>query len=442
MSKKLQLLIISLGVFIAAQALALGNWTIQDSTVTDLTDVYFVDPNIGWIFSDSDTILHTMDGGISWSIQSTGIDYAITDACFYNANVGWIVGDLGTILKTEDGGNTWTELNSNLFDLLTSIYFIDDQTGWVVGESGVVVKTTDGGETWTSQIFPTDETEHQVVRFADAQNGWVVGALDEAAHIMKTVDGGATWTTVMHDTTYGPMKAAEFMDVQVGWVGGMKGVILHTTDGGITWTTQYSAADGEQVRDLEFADAQLGWAVGYKNYMLFTEDGGVNWNTFSAPTKKKIKALSLLDAETGWAVSTAGGGGGKGDGGDGDGGGSEEATTMSYILKLLPGITTVDHQEATVSEYELYDNYPNPFNPSTTITYAIMGNYQSDVKLNIYNELGRQIRTLVNQMQTAGLYSVTWDGQNNSTQKVSSGLYFYTLQVGNFVQTKKMLLIY
>jgi flagellar hook assembly protein FlgD len=87
----------------------------------------------------------------------------------------------------------------------------------------------------------------------------------------------------------------------------------------------------------------------------------------------------------------------------------------------------------------LFDNYPNPFNPSTTIRYALPG--QANVTLRIYNILGQEIRTLVNERQSAGVRSVVWDGRNNLNQAVSSGIYIYRLQAGARVLSKKMILL-
>ena len=87
------------------------------------------------------------------------------------------------------------------------------------------------------------------------------------------------------------------------------------------------------------------------------------------------------------------------------------------------------------STYLLHQNYPNPFNPSTIISYSIS---KSDfVTLTIYDILGREIQTLVSEFQIANIYSVNFDAS-----KLSSGIYFYRLQVGHeFVGTKKMLLM-
>jgi len=89
--------------------------------------------------------------------------------------------------------------------------------------------------------------------------------------------------------------------------------------------------------------------------------------------------------------------------------------------------------------FELFQNYPNPFNPTTTIKYQLP--QRTEVSLKIYNLLGQLVRTLVDEKQMAGNYSVIWDGKNDKNRVVSSGLYFYTLRTKDFVQSRKMILI-
>ncbi len=94
---------------------------------------------------------------------------------------------------------------------------------------------------------------------------------------------------------------------------------------------------------------------------------------------------------------------------------------------------------ATINNFTLLQNYPNPFNPSTTISYTIPTNTKNgtvNVKLTVYDVLGREVVTLVNKEQNAGSYKVIFDAS-----KLNSGVYFYQLQSGNFTKSKKMILL-
>ena len=92
-----------------------------------------------------------------------------------------------------------------------------------------------------------------------------------------------------------------------------------------------------------------------------------------------------------------------------------------------------------LEELILHDNYPNPFNPSTSISYSISnGDY---VSINIFNDNGLKVIELFNDYKSAGTYSVDWNGQNEIGAQVSAGLYFYSINTGKFRQTKKMILL-
>jgi hypothetical protein len=95
--------------------------------------------------------------------------------------------------------------------------------------------------------------------------------------------------------------------------------------------------------------------------------------------------------------------------------------------------------EEIPTEYELFNNYPNPFNPSTTIKYSVPKN--SNIKVRIYNMMGQLIKTLVNESKSPGNYEVQWYGKNEENLSVASGIYFYQLESENFVKTNKMILL-
>jgi hypothetical protein len=90
-------------------------------------------------------------------------------------------------------------------------------------------------------------------------------------------------------------------------------------------------------------------------------------------------------------------------------------------------------------DYALYDNYPNPFNPETTIKYQIPEKGQ--VTLKIYNMIGQEVRMLINEEKNAGIYQVLWDGKNDNGQLLPNGMYFYRLVSDYFIAVKKMSLI-
>ena len=111
------------------------------------------------------------------------------------------------------------------------------------------------------------------------------------------------------------------------------------------------------------------------------------------------------------------------------GSGSETIGSGSYRLNYLP----------MPDEFSLYQNYPNPFNPVTQIKYDLPE--ASHVQLFIYDILGREVTALVNEVQEPGYKSITWHGTDAFSRNVGAGMYFYSIQAGEFRQVKKMVLL-
>jgi len=106
--------------------------------------------------------------------------------------------------------------------------------------------------------------------------------------------------------------------------------------------------------------------------------------------------------------------------------------------ELVGPVTGIEERSAAKpTEFALEQNYPNPFNPVTNIRYTLPN--AGNVKLCVYNMLGKKVKTLVDVYKTAGVYNVEWDGTNSAGQKMASGVYFYKLEMGSNVQVKKML---
>ena len=97
-------------------------------------------------------------------------------------------------------------------------------------------------------------------------------------------------------------------------------------------------------------------------------------------------------------------------------------------------VVGVDEEKSIPAQFELAQNYPNPFNPVTTIKYGLPVN--SYVELRIYNLLGEEIVRMVQDTKSAGFHEFSWDASG-----FASGIYFYRLQAGDFVQTRKMMLL-
>ena len=116
-----------------------------------------------------------------------------------------------------------------------------------------------------------------------------------------------------------------------------------------------------------------------------------------------------------------------------------DGDTLTFEVPIVVQVVSAEPEPFTPEEFSLHQNYPNPFNPVTTLRYDLPEN--GHVNVIIYDMLGKQVKTLINQTQDAGYRSVIWDGTNDYGNPVSAGIYLYQIQAGEYMQTKKMVLL-
>ena len=112
---------------------------------------------------------------------------------------------------------------------------------------------------------------------------------------------------------------------------------------------------------------------------------------------------------------------------------------VRIVEKASSGVSSNNFVNSIPTEFKLSQNFPNPFNPETSISYQLSAS--GKVTMKIYNTMGQMVRTLVNANKPAGNYKVTWNGKDNNGFAVSSGIYFYQMRAKDFVQTRKMLFL-
>jgi len=119
-------------------------------------------------------------------------------------------------------------------------------------------------------------------------------------------------------------------------------------------------------------------------------------------------------------------------------GAAYHASTDSVIF-AIEVVSDAEDPQAVPRTHELYANYPNPFNPTTTIRFDLPE--PGDVTMRVYDASGRLIRTVLHEVKVAGRYQAIWDGRDEHGRRVSSGVYFYRIEAGSFSQAKRMVLV-
>lgn len=391
-------------------------------TTSNILEVKFINPSVGFITCNDGKIKKTVDAGASWNVilnQSINI----TSLFFVNDNVGFGAGYFGRIFKTTDAGNTWS-VNTPTSYNLRGIYFSDATTGYVVGDHGSILKTTDAGTTWTSQISPVADANLTGINFSG--NRGYISVLDPQTNLFFTNDG-LNWLDgkVRSGTVLG--FSIDF-NGDLGCLGGYEEVsssyyplIFRTNNNGQSWVEHKLESKG-MIFDISISPTNPNkiCAVGrYQNDPVFsnqglimrTTDAGISWSEEQWPVENMQFRGVHATATDFYVVGFNG-----------------------LILKTAHTVGISSTNLEVPSGYALSQNYPNPFNPTTKINFSIPKS--GNVKLAIFNIAGQEVDVLFYKMISAGNYTYDFDGS-----KLSTGTYFYTLQAENFQQTKRMVLL-
>lgn len=168
------------------------------------------------------------------------------------------------------------------------------------------------------------------------------------------------------------------------------------------------------------SESQLSYTVEVSDNPDFT-----NPSSFNNLNELQFETTNLAPGEYYWRVKSSNG--------------TEESIYSSSAKFNVDGIVEVDDNEIQPIVYSLEQNYPNPFNPTTTIKFSLPESHFVSIK--IYNMLGQEVRTLVNEQRNEGNHSIIWNGKDNSGNQLASGTYIYRIKAGDFTSTKKMILL-
>lgn len=392
-----------------------NHWLIQESPASErLNRIVFQEDTLGWIAGRDGTILHSSDRGNTWQFQHSGIDDEIFDIFMLDAQNGWATalqppsgGKFGTnILRTTNGGATW-QTRFIPQDYYYSIFFADTLHGFLGGFGGDFVETFDGGVQWTpanvdSNVFAVND----IFRFSffSEDYGYAMGGrFDIAGAVWQTTNGGALWTP--SGVSPEPIRDMHFIDslniIAVGGDFDFGSGLIKTTDGGMNWEYIYLGIFGE-ARGIGVRNASEYWSpLGFTGTIMTSEDGGVNWISLPLPDYNPMYDIIFLDEETGFMVGENG-----------------------RILRYSETPVSIPLEEKLPDEFALHPNYPNPFNPQTTISFRLPR--ESMVTIAVYDLRGKFIQQITEGRYSAGEHRLAFDGST-----LASGIYFYHLEASS-----------
>jgi len=380
-------------------------------------------------------IFRSIDEGKSWVMINNGLstgDY-VNNVFSLNGNL-LEAGNRGIYLSTNNGDN-WTQTNVSVN---VASFTVSGSDIYACGGNSIY-KSSDKGSSWNTINSTGLSGASSTVIFSSNNNLFInnTGNSNSGsifAGIFKSTDNGITWNPInsglpfkqnykekMYPLIYSFTKngndifiASDTNDVNDG---GRTGSIYKSTDNGSTWISKsiglplkpdgYSAA----LNSLITTGNTL--VAGTSEGIYFSTDNGESWNDFTGDLPTRVSITSITADNQFITVGTA----------------------ENVWQRSISNITGVYEKANNIipAEYNLSQNYPNPFNPATTINFQIP--VSGKVTIKIYDLLGREVKSLVNEFKIAGKYSVKFNASN-----LASGVYFYNLRAGNFVQTKKMIL--
>ena len=431
MKKFIQFLILACSLLILNCYPQQPGWeTINIGTSTHLNSIHFIDPFELYICGNALAHVTSTDSGATWQVDWEPTPVPFNDIFVINPNTVVAVGNSGSILRTTDVGLNWSIVTSGVTDDLLSVSFVDS-FGICGARSQTIIYTSNGGEDWNI-----------------AQSGWVGGGFWGTVMLSPqigfvagensiwqpllgmTTDSGQNWSfsAFYVNNNEGRATGVDFTDMFIGytsvrvWDG--RGAISKTTNGGSDWVTTFF---NNPLRDIDFpisATGLIGYSVGDSGAIYKTYDAGSNWQAQQSGIFTRLNGVHFLDLDYGFAV--------------GDNG---------TLLRTTTGgepVTQLNENSYIVQSFKLEQNYPNPFNPSTNIEFRIAE--RGFVTLKVYDVLGNEVATLVNEEKPAGTYEVEFSAIDGSAfggdaDKLTSGIYFYQLKARNFVETKKMIFL-
>jgi hypothetical protein len=308
----------------------------------------------------------------------------IEGSFFINSTTGFCVGLNGTIYKTTNGGTNWITKTSGTTLWLNSVYFVNNNTGWIAGGSynsgtSIVLNTINGGENWVTQSSPSNYWLSDVF-FVNSSTGWAAGRYGA---MIKTVTGGLP--TVV-PTLISPANNSF-------------GVALTPT---LFWTSPTVLYYKVQVSPVS-------------NFSVIVDSATITTNQRTIPAGKLNLSTTYF-----WRVN---------------------ATTnigtgpWSDIWNFATVTTGINQIGINIPQkFYLYNNFPNPFNPSTNIKFDLANN--SRVKIVVFDISGKEVSKLLDSRLGAGTYEISFNAE-----KLSSGVYFYRLETEKFTDVKRMILL-
>ncbi len=397
-------------------------------TKLNQNDVHYSASGKILIVCDNGILLISKESGNSWSKFQLTDNSNLNSILFPDESVGYVAGDRGKIFRIENGGEDLIDLSIAPYFHLKDAAFYDPENGVVAGSKEVhidgrtyflpaILITSDYGQSWTEKHFDF-RGQLNSVSYTSEGNLLAVG---NSGLILKSSDSGNTWNTIPLDVITN-LNSVKVCPDYTTIIAGDGGTLLYSYDFGEDWNALtlpfYYNIKGvcfNEYGEMIAAGSKEVHIDGRTYYMatiLKLNPDNDEWTELLSRTRSVYNSLAYCNRGKAIAV--------------GDNG------LVAVCYSRTSTNTDVDHSS---NNFRLEQNYPNPFNPSTQISYKLA--VGGKVTLIVYDILGKEVETLVNEYKPAGSYSTEFSAAGN----LSSGVYIYKLQSGDLVKIKKMIFL-
>jgi hypothetical protein len=344
----------------------------------------------------------------------SGTDGRIT-YCFGVTGTNLFAGTDAGVLRSTDNGTSWNAVTILSNSLVYS--FLVSSTNLYAGTwHGGVLRSTDSGTSWSGANTGLTWTENTVNALAVSGTNLFAGTYHYG--IFRSTNDGTSWTAVNEGLPKSNLDTSEYLPMYSFVVSGQNlvvgspgGLFLSTNDG-TSWTPVNNGLTNTFITALLVSGANI-FAGTAGGGIFLSKNNGASWTAVNnGLASTSIYALAVSGTDLFAGTNYPGG----------------------IWRRPLVETTEVGREDLLQKSFALAQNYPNPFNPKTGIRYQVPG--VSDVKLVVYDLLGREVAVLVDENKSPGSYEVTFDGGG-----LSSGVYFYRLQAGDLVQTKTLVIL-
>ncbi len=408
--------------------------SVSNPGLTPSISVY--DNNVVWIAGGTDNnpkIYQTSNGGAVWNaITTNGTTNQLFCVWAINSTTAivgeGVVNSNARLYKFSSAGLKWnivleTGQNDGAFNNITFSRTTPLVGGALANEFWM---TTDGGNNWAQKSTG-------VVGVSAAQNSLMIvdqnffgfGLKNGAPRVRMTTNGGTAWLTKNLSLIGNYTSGFTFRsDKLIGLSSTSESMpyISRTTDGGLTWNTVDIGAGLSGITLIKWIPGtNVVYILGSNGAVKRSTNNGLNWTSMGTAGVTGLTHFDFNKVNNiicGYAVSSNG-------------------SVLKLIDSVLVLTGTGNIGTDVPSEYKLHQNYPNPFNPVTSIKYSVVKD--GFVTLKIFDALGRETATLVNEYKKAGTHEVSFSAGQNSS--LSSGVYFYRINVNGFTDIKQMVLI-